>query len=380
VSVRSIVTRLSGALPQQLAVRPVALGLSLVALGAGHNVYEAAAHPVTITVDGVAQQVRTHGDTVADALKAADLTAGAHDLLLPAATDPISDGSEIVLRRGRELQLTVDGTTRSVWVTALSVQEALDQIGVRDGGAVLSADRSRALPLKGFSLDVRTRKNVQVLDAGKVQKLTTNALLVSEVLAEAKVTLRPADKLSAPLTAPVVDRQVLTVTRIDGKSVTEEVAIPFDTVRRADASLYKGDTRVVREGKVGVLHKTYRLTYTNGSLTERELVSSKRTADPVDQIVAYGTKDRPSYGGRSVPGTDHLNWHALARCESGGNPRAIGGGGAYRGMYQFAMSTWRGVGGSGDPIDASPAEQTYRAKLLYKRSGRGAWPHCGRYL
>ena len=52
----------------------------------------------------------------------------------------------------------------------------------------------------------------------------------------------------------------------------------------------------------------------------------------------------------------------------------------YRGLYQFSMSTWHGVGGEGDPIDASSAEQTYRAKILYNRSGRSPWPVCGKYL
>jgi len=37
------------------------------------------------------------------------------------------------------------------------------------------------------------------------------------------------------------------------------------------------------------------------------------------------------------------------------------------------------VGGSGDPAAASPSEQTYRAQLLYKRSGAGQWT-CGHHL
>jgi hypothetical protein len=68
---------------------------------------------------------------------------------------------------------------------------------------------------------------------------------------------------------------------------------------------------------------------------------------------------------------------SIAACESHGNPRAIGGGGAYRGKYQFSYSTWAGVGGSGDPAAASEAEQDYRAALLYQRSGAGQWPVCG---
>ncbi|MEA2412010.1 MAG: resuscitation-promoting factor RpfE [Thermoleophilaceae bacterium] len=69
---------------------------------------------------------------------------------------------------------------------------------------------------------------------------------------------------------------------------------------------------------------------------------------------------------------------AIAACESGGNPRAIGGGGAFRGKYQFDYGTWASVGGTGDPASASEAEQDYRAGLLLARSGTAPWPVCGR--
>ena len=68
---------------------------------------------------------------------------------------------------------------------------------------------------------------------------------------------------------------------------------------------------------------------------------------------------------------------AIAQCESGGNPRAIGGGGMYRGKYQFSRETWAAVGGSGDPAAAPEAEQDRRAALLYARAGSSPWPVCG---
>jgi hypothetical protein len=71
----------------------------------------------------------------------------------------------------------------------------------------------------------------------------------------------------------------------------------------------------------------------------------------------------------------HLN--RIASCESHGNPRAIGGGGAYRGKYQFSYSTWASVGGKGDPARASEHEQDLRAAMLLKRSGSSPWPVCG---
>ena len=67
----------------------------------------------------------------------------------------------------------------------------------------------------------------------------------------------------------------------------------------------------------------------------------------------------------------------IAACESHGNPRAIGGGGAFRGKYQFTYATWAAVGGKGDPAAGSEAEQDVRAAILLSRTGGSAWPVCG---
>jgi hypothetical protein len=80
---------------------------------------------------------------------------------------------------------------------------------------------------------------------------------------------------------------------------------------------------------------------------------------------------------RTIPRWGQRHLASIAACESHGNPRAIGGGGSFRGMYQFTFSTWQVVGGSGDPAAAPRAEQTWRAWLLLSRDGAGHWPVCG---
>jgi hypothetical protein len=67
----------------------------------------------------------------------------------------------------------------------------------------------------------------------------------------------------------------------------------------------------------------------------------------------------------------------IAFCESKGNPRAIGGGGSFRGKYQFTYGAWQSVGGKGDPAAASEREQDRRAAMLLNRSGSAPWPVCG---
>jgi hypothetical protein len=68
---------------------------------------------------------------------------------------------------------------------------------------------------------------------------------------------------------------------------------------------------------------------------------------------------------------------AIASCESGGDPHSIGGGGAFRGKYQFTYGTWASVGGKGDPAAAPEAEQDKRAQMLLSKSGSSPWPVCG---
>lgn len=65
-------------------------------------------------------------------------------------------------------------------------------------------------------------------------------------------------------------------------------------------------------------------------------------------------------------------WAQLRMCESSGRYDTNTGNGHY-GAYQFDLSTWRSVGGTGKPHRASPAEQDYRALYLYRMRGWQPW-------
>jgi hypothetical protein len=60
--------------------------------------------------------------------------------------------------------------------------------------------------------------------------------------------------------------------------------------------------------------------------------------------------------------------------ESGGDYSASNG--THFGKYQFDLSTWQSVGGSGNPASASPAEQDRRAAMLYAQRGGQPWVNC----
>jgi peptidoglycan hydrolase-like protein with peptidoglycan-binding domain len=68
---------------------------------------------------------------------------------------------------------------------------------------------------------------------------------------------------------------------------------------------------------------------------------------------------------------------AIAQCESGGDPTAVSSTGQYRGKYQFSRSTWRAMGGTGDPAATPEAVQDRLAAKLYAQQGSAPWPVCG---
>jgi hypothetical protein len=84
-----------------------------------------------------------------------------------------------------------------------------------------------------------------------------------------------------------------------------------------------------------------------------------------------------SSSGGSTGGVSNATWAALARCESS---MKNDGGAPYYGYFQFTVSTWQSVGGTGYPNQHSYTEQRKRAAILKNRSGWGQWPDCSSKL
>ena len=78
----------------------------------------------------------------------------------------------------------------------------------------------------------------------------------------------------------------------------------------------------------------------------------------------------------------------LRHCEATDNYAAVGGGGLYRGAYQFSRQTWNGVAASAfngnfsgvDPAGAPSVVQDAFARALFLQRGRAPWPVCGARL
>lgn len=71
---------------------------------------------------------------------------------------------------------------------------------------------------------------------------------------------------------------------------TVKQTVAYKTVKQNDSTLAKGKTKVVQNGKNGVITKTIQTTYKNGKVSSTKTLSSKTTTKAVNKIVKVGTK------------------------------------------------------------------------------------------
>jgi resuscitation-promoting factor RpfB len=376
-TVLALVKGRPGRLAAQAAVLAAVVGASVL--------YSTLDKTVTLTVDGNASEVHAFSKTVGDLLDKQGIKVGPKDIVAPAPSSSLGEGDTVVVRYARPLTLTVDGEKRTYWTTETSVDGALSALGVRADGAQLSASRSKRIDRAGLDMWLSTPKQITLIADGKKRTVTSVAPTVSALLTEQKLTVKPLDKLSTVPTAALRQGSVIKLTRIVKKRVKKTETVAYSVTKKNSSSLYKGTTKVVTKGQNGKRSAVWDLTVADGKVIKRTLVKSSVTDKPVAKVVQVGTKKKPksSGGGSSdssgggTASNDGLNWAALAKCESGGNPKAVNQSGPYYGLYQFSLSTWRAQGGSGLPTDASAGEQTKRAQILYGKTGDSSWPACG---
>jgi uncharacterized protein YabE (DUF348 family) len=177
-------------------------GLAGSAIAVSTGAFGAGTTPVTLVVDGQAKHVDTHASTVSGTLSGAGYRIGAHDIVAPAASAKVHDGTRIVLNRGRLLRLDVDGKQVTAWTTARTVAQALDDLGYgRD--VVIAVSRSQRVPLSGTHLALRLPKRVTIDRDGKVRTVTTTVRTVGQLLHDLKITLGDRQTLSPAVSTPV---------------------------------------------------------------------------------------------------------------------------------------------------------------------------------
>lgn len=251
---------------------------------------------VTITTDGSTQTVDTRAKTVAQLLEQQGITLAEHDVIQPEIDAPVADGGTVTIKIGKPLTLNVDGKTITKWTTALTLDEALAQLDLDDAKNLISTNRSTALKREGLQVEVVTPKTVTITtkSGDKTIEVPGNAT-VAQALKAVGVKLEDQDLVSVEPTSTVVAGQKITYQDVHRRPIIVTSDIAFDVKRVDDATLLKGDTKIVTKGVKGKKQTFITQVYLDGKLISNHFKTGEKVVkQPEAQVVHVGTKVVPA--------------------------------------------------------------------------------------
>lgn len=356
---------------------PLLLGVLtavLASIGGGAAYVVSAQKTVTVDVDGAEMPITTLKSNVAAVLADAGYTIGDQDQVYPASDARLGDGDTIELRRARPVEVTIDGQSTDLTMTALTVGEAVNGLGL-PSDVYVSAPDDASVPLEGASLNIVTPKDVAVADGGLAAVThRVAAPTVGEYLQAIGAPLGINDTVVPAASEPVTENMSIDVTRRTNQVTTEQAELTLPDIRIEDPDLSASRTVVEDPGSPGLRNVTWSIDYVNGEEVNRREITSTVLEQATPRTVRVGTK----------PGTEVADvpsgsvWDQLAQCEATGN-WAINTGNGFFGGLQFDQNTWARHGG----LDYAPRadlatreEQIAVATKTQALQGWGAWPSC----
>ena len=261
-------------------------------LAASAVAYGALEKHVTVRVEGSLVQVRSFAGNVGDLLQRAHIELANKDVVRPSLTTPLREGMLIEVRRAKPITLLFNGQPRQVIVTALTVEEVIEELQLRGSLAdfVSSSTADRVTP--GMVLIYRQAVGMTVIHDGVAKRVITNAGSIGQLLSELGVKLAKTDIVTPSLQLAPTRGMVVRVLRVGTRVEMHMKKIPYKTISRADSSLERGTHEVRQRGHSGLAEVRYRVTYKDGKRVSKVELASKVVRAMTPRIVAVGTGPR----------------------------------------------------------------------------------------
>lgn len=223
------------------------------------------------------------------------------------------------------VELVIDGKAVAVVTDEESLEQLLTAYQERYAGGLSrtpQTDRSRSgregqpkIKKVGFVQSVATRP-VTVSPDRVVEVRQVAEMIEAGAVAERKHTVQPGDSLWSiasrygttvkdllALNPDITENTLLQLGQeivVKAKEpllsvrvveeVTQTEAVPYKTEYVEEPKMYKGEQKVIRQGKNGSKRVMYEVTKVNGRIEAKRVVSEEVLEEPVNQVIAKGTK------------------------------------------------------------------------------------------
>lgn len=144
--------------------------------------------------------------------------------------------------------------------------------------------------IKGYKETIE----IQYQDGGQETKdYLVRQDTVKNVLKELDVNLNAKDTVNKDMSYIVQSKDLLQVNRINEEEVEEMQYVSSQTIETTGLHLFT--TEVVQTGQQGQIKNKVKVTYENGKIVKKELLSSEVVAEKADTIIAHGTVQPGAY-------------------------------------------------------------------------------------
>lgn len=244
-------------------------------------------------VDGTDEMVVNTMDLSTDAiLSKAGVTLGSNDKVV--CMEDENGNLQVSILRAFNVDVIADGQTKTISFVEGTVGDAVKASGMTVGvnDKISYAANTELTP--DMEIKIARWYNVTVKDANVSQNYQVPEGTVEETLKFLNITLNDNDNLNCELKDEVSEDMLIQIDRVTYKEFSETSAVAYQTVKKNTDSLYIGETQVETVGVAGERVTQKRQTYINDTLEKEEVVSSKITKEPVNEVILVGTKEKVS--------------------------------------------------------------------------------------
>ncbi len=351
-----------------------ALGaLTIVALFYGGSMLLDKGDDVTVRVDGTSKDVETGVSTVRSFLQEQDVKVGDHDRVTPALNEPIENDMIVSVVRAFPVPVDFDGEPRTMYSTHREpdefVAEAAVQLGVRPAGVAL-----RTVPKEiaegSDELQLRTKREGTLLVDGSAVNYDSPSYTVGELLEQQKIVLRPNDFATIDDAPFALDDEL---PPSSGDQSTTVSIVRADFVPQVRDEEYRVGPQRLPDPEIPVGET--RIQQEVPGTMRRTFSQEVQDGAVVDETLVSEVPVKEAVPYVEFFGTKYNPlWDKMARCETGGNWSASGQ--EYQGGLGIYWRNWNHYGGRDFAPTAGQAtkfEQIIVAEKIREDHGWHAW-------
>lgn len=268
---------------------------AVIVLGGGSSAF-AMSNEIDVTAYGKQVTTRQLSGTVGDVLAGQGIDVRPTDLVTPSVDTPVGPDLDITVVQQRPVTLVLNGQASTELTPATTAGDYLADKDLPENAQVSLADDTE-LGDAGTTIAVEVPKHITFVGQKGSAAFEVPERTVGEAAAAHLEDVQPTDAFYDASTnarldpsSAVTEGSTVRIERVRTTDATATQDIAFTSSTTEDPELAAGTKKVTTEGVKGTKDVVTRTTTVDGVVTTQAVASETVTKEPVNEVVAKGTK------------------------------------------------------------------------------------------